>query len=80
MKPTDDGERFELNSPVELPSQWQQARLVRTFRGATFEIEMRRDPGVATLQVIVDGRTLPGNRITVITPGTTSKITVKLPG
>jgi cellobionic acid phosphorylase len=74
------GDRHGLLIQPQLPAHWNRAKLVRRFRGATFEIEMRRDPGVSHIQVALNGRPVPGNRITDIEPGTTHKITVKLPG
>ena len=70
------GDRQGLRIEPQLPAHWTQAKVVRQFRGATFEIEIRRDPGVAYPVVTMDGQVQPNNRITDIQPGTTRKVTV----
>jgi cellobionic acid phosphorylase len=53
--------------------------VIREFRGATFEIEMRREKGIANTVVVVDGQMLPGNRITKIEAGRTYRVPVATP-
>lgn len=73
------GDRRGLVIQPQLPSQWNQARVIRRFRGATFEITMRRETGAPDQIVTVDGRTSPDNRIGDIEPGRTYKVRVTIP-
>jgi cellobionic acid phosphorylase len=74
------GDRQGLLIRPQLPGHWNQARVLRTFRGATFDIAMRREPGVSNLVVSVEGRTLPDHRLTDIKPGADYHVTVAIPG
>jgi len=73
------GDREGLSIQPQLPSHWDQVRVIRRFRGATLEIEMHREPGAANLIVEVDGRALSENRITTIEPGQTYQVAVTIP-
>ena len=73
------GDRQGLVIQPQLPSQWNQARVIRRFRGATFEITMHRQTGASDQIVTVDGRTLPDNRIEAIKPGSTYEVRVTIP-
>ncbi len=73
------GDRRGLVIQPQLPSQWNQARVIRRFRGAVFEITMCRETGAPDQIVTVDGRTLPDNRIGDIEPGRTYKVRVTIP-
>jgi len=46
----------------------------RAPKGATFEITLRRQPGLASVGVVVDGEALPDNRITNIETGRTYRV------
>jgi cellobionic acid phosphorylase len=72
------GDRHGLVIQPQLPSHWDRARVTRTFRGATFEIEMRRERGVSHVQVALGGQSLPDNRVTNIAPGRTYHLTVTI--
>jgi cellobionic acid phosphorylase len=74
------GDKHGLLIQPQLPSHWNQAKVTRQFRGATFEVVLRRKAGVSKTQVIVDGQVLPANRISSIQAGTTYKVEVMLPG
>jgi cellobionic acid phosphorylase len=73
------GDRQGLVIQPQLPSHWSQAQLTRRFRGATLKVEMRREPGLAQTQVIVDGRQLPANHLTHIQAGRTYQVEVRIP-
>jgi cellobionic acid phosphorylase len=73
------GDRQGLVIQPHLPSHWRQAKVTRTFRGATFNIEMRREPGLSNTLVVVDGRKLPANRLTDIQAGKTYAVEVSIP-
>jgi cellobionic acid phosphorylase len=63
----------------QLPSHWRQAQVTREFRGATFQVTMRRDAGLSQLRVIVDGQPLPANRLAPIQAGKTYRVEVAIP-
>ncbi len=48
-----------------LPSDWEHAKMTRTFRGATYEIEFAKPTGLCKgdVKVELDGETLEGNLI-----------------
>ena len=73
------GDRQGLVIQPHLPGHWRQAKVTRTFRGATFNIEMRREPGLSNTLVVVDGRKLPANRLTDIQAGKTYAVEVSIP-
>jgi cellobionic acid phosphorylase len=74
------GDKDGLLIQPQLPSHWNQAKVTRQFRGATFEVELRREAGVSKTQVAVDGQLLPANRISNVQGGKTYKVEVALPG
>ena len=53
--------------------------MTREFRGATFEVEMRREPGISHSLVAVDGKELSVNRLTDIQAGKTYNVEVRIP-
>ncbi|SES95014.1 amylo-alpha-1,6-glucosidase [Paenibacillus sp. NFR01] len=63
----------------QLPSHWRDARVKRSFRGATLAIEMTREAGISAPEVYVNGELLPGSVLTDVQPGTTYEVIVKLP-
>ena len=73
------GDKQGLLVQPQLPSHWNQAKATRQFRGAVFEVELRRKSEVSRIQVAVDGQGLPANRITHIQTGRTYKVEVTLP-
>jgi cellobionic acid phosphorylase len=74
------GDKQGLLIQPQLPSQWNQAKATRQFRGAIFEVVLRRKAGNFQTRVAVDGQVLPDNRITIIQAGRTYKVEVALPG
>jgi Cellobiose phosphorylase len=63
----------------QLPQHWPNARAVRQFRGATFEVTYSRATGQTATRIEVDGAPLQGNRIENIASGKTYKVNVVLP-
>ncbi|MDQ2077714.1 GH36-type glycosyl hydrolase domain-containing protein [Marinimicrobium sp. ABcell2] len=57
------GERDGLRIAPQLPDDWQEAKVTRRFREATFEVEMVRMPERKGLSVTVDGEALDGTLI-----------------
>ena len=52
------GEGDALRIAPQLPSHWQTASVVRRFRGARFEMQVRRVAGLQAMQVRVNGEVL----------------------
>jgi cellobionic acid phosphorylase len=73
------GDKQGLVIQPQLPSHWNQAQVTREFRGATFKIEFRREAGISNTRVVVDGQTLPANRLTHIQAGKTYQVEVRIP-
>jgi cellobionic acid phosphorylase len=63
----------------QLPSHWSRAKATRQFRGATFNVEMRRDPAVVRTTVLLERQPLPGNRISDIQSGRSYDVEVIVP-
>jgi cellobionic acid phosphorylase len=62
----------------QLPSHWSEARVTREFRGATFDVGIRRQAGLSQPQVLLDGQPVPGQLLTDIQPGKTYQVEVTL--
>jgi len=73
------GNRQGLAIEPQLPRHWTHVKVTRQFRGATFEMEMRRVAGVERTVVAVDGQMLNGNQITEIESGKRYHVDVKVP-
>jgi cellobionic acid phosphorylase len=73
------GDRQGLVIAPQLPSHWSEAKVTRTFRGAVFNVEIRRKTGLSRTVVVVDGRELPGNRMTDFRAGRSYKVEVNTP-
>jgi cellobionic acid phosphorylase len=73
------GDKHGLVIQPQLPGHWSRAKVTREFRGATFEVEMRREKGVSQTSVMVDGQELQVNRVTDIQAGKAYKVEVRIP-
>jgi cellobionic acid phosphorylase len=73
------GDRHGLVIQPQLPSHWSQAKATREFRGATLHVEIRRESGIHRTLTVVDGQTLPANRLTGIQAGQSYKVEVRMP-
>jgi cellobionic acid phosphorylase len=73
------GDRHGLVFQPQLPSHWNKAKATREFRGATFNIGIVRKPGISNKRVVVDGQTLPDNRIPNIQVGKAYEVEVSIP-
>jgi cellobiose phosphorylase len=65
-----------------LPSDWQGFTAVRHFRGATYHIGVRKQPGTVGRvgSVTVDGRTVPGTLVPVAPEGATVAVEASIEG
>jgi cellobionic acid phosphorylase len=62
----------------QLPSGWNAIKVTREFRGATFELDIRR-ADVRDVVVTLGGKALPEPRITNIKAGETYQVSVSVP-
>ncbi|MAM09865.1 MAG: glycosyltransferase 36 [Rhizobiaceae bacterium] len=62
------------------PAEWESYHFSRAFRGATFDVEVKKDATLEGPVVVVDAETLGGNRIERIDAGKHYSILVRLPG
>jgi cellobionic acid phosphorylase len=72
------GVKEGLKIDPKLPSHWKEMKATRLFRGATFEVEIKRY-NVQNVEVILDGKRIDGNVINNIGSGKTYKVEVKVP-
>ncbi|MEK5478556.1 amylo-alpha-1,6-glucosidase [Paenibacillus sp. FSL R5-0407] len=63
----------------QLPSEWSEAKVRREFRGATLQIEIKREPGVTATEVYDNGVYLENGVLSDLKPGTEYKVSVKIP-
>jgi cellobionic acid phosphorylase len=73
------GDKHGLVIQPQLPNHWSRVKVTREFRGATFEVEMRRESGISKAFVVVDGEELQVNRVTNIQAGKKYKVEVRIP-
>jgi cellobiose phosphorylase len=76
IQPTHEGLRID---PC-IPSHWDGFKVVREFRGATFEIEVKNPKGVCKgiACVTLNGERLDTNIVSIQEPGTRHQVTVKM--
>jgi cellobionic acid phosphorylase len=68
-----------LRIDPQLPRHWKHARVQRAWRGAKFDIVIRRVAGLRATEISLDGRRLRDNRIPCQPAGSQHKIIVNLP-
>jgi cellobionic acid phosphorylase len=68
-----------LQVKPQLPADWQQAKVKRSFRGAEFNIVMKRGAGVSKTEVSVNGIPVLDGIIRDVTPGAKYEVTVAIP-
>lgn len=73
------GEPSGLRIRPQLPNDWNEVKVVRVFRGATFHIDFKRDINISVLQVFVGGKLIADNLISDFSKGETLYIEVKIP-
>jgi cellobionic acid phosphorylase len=72
------GEKDGLSVHPQLPTGWDRIKVTRGFRGATFEVEVKR-ADVKGVTVTVDGKQLDAPKITGIEKGKTYQVQVSVP-
>lgn len=72
---TKDGIRIR----PQLPSTWPQAKVTRSFRGATLDIEMKREAGISSAEVYVDDQLVEDGVLRDVQQGREYRVWVKLP-
>lgn len=75
LRGTAEGLRIE----PQLPSDWNEASVSRTFRGAAFTVKLKRDPEAAKPEVYADGVLVADGVIREIDAGASYRVEVKLP-
>ncbi len=63
----------------QLPAEWAEASVKREFRGATLQIEIKRESGITATEVYANGVYLEGGVLSDLKPGTEYKVSVKIP-
>ena len=72
------GDGAALLVQPQLPQAWEQMKVVRAFRGATFHVTIRRSD-VAEVMVKQDGQFLPSPRVTRFATGDQIQLEVFIP-
>jgi cellobionic acid phosphorylase len=72
------GAREGLHVEPKMPSEWEGMKVVRQFRGATFEIAVER-ADVEKTEVVSEGKRADGNIIRDVKEGRTYKVEVRVP-
>ncbi|CAI4215529.1 unnamed protein product [Parascedosporium putredinis] len=73
------GDGAGLQIDPQLPEDWDTMKISRRFRGATFNLDVRRSGGVKEVKVMRGSETLPAARIDNIRAGTTYDLVVLVP-
>lgn len=72
------GEKEGLRIKPQMPSHWDEMKVTRLFRGATFKVHVKRG-GVGNLKVTVDGKTLDDTLVKDVQSGKTYEVEVAVP-
>ncbi|WP_059050204.1 GH36-type glycosyl hydrolase domain-containing protein [Paenibacillus senegalimassiliensis] len=72
---TKDGIRIR----PQLPSTWPEAKVTRSFRGATLDIEMKREAGIMSAEVYVADQLVEDGVLRDVQQGRKYRVLVKLP-
>lgn len=75
IEATMDGLRVQ----ADLPEEWESFRVQRRFRGAVYDITVRRAKPGETPQSTVDGQPWQGKVLPVFEPGTTHRVEIIAP-
>jgi cellobionic acid phosphorylase len=72
------GVKDGLKVDPKMPSHWERMKVTRLFRGATYEVAIKRSD-VEEVEVTVDGTKVEGNVIKDLEKGKTYKVKVEVP-
>jgi len=73
------GDRQGLVLQPQLPRHWNRVRVIRAFRGATFDIDIHRVRGARCVAVEADGQNVPDCRIRNLEAGKRYRVVVAIP-
>lgn len=73
------GTKEGLQIKPQLPSDWPEVTVKRTFRGAELHIHMKRDSSVSATEVYVNGNYIEDGILKDLKPGVEYKVSVKIP-
>ncbi|KAI4920627.1 uncharacterized protein J4E92_008270 [Alternaria infectoria] len=72
------GVREGLKIAPKMPSDWEEMKVRREFRGAVFDVQIKRGD-VEDVKVVVDGEEVEGCVVKNVTAGKTYKVLVEVP-
>jgi len=73
------GDRDGLVVNPQLPSTWSGIKVTRVFRGATFEVDIRRRKDIKKVTVTLDGKRLSEPKVRDVVEGATYDLVVFVP-
>lgn len=73
------GEPEGLRINPQLPEHWDKVKIIRNFRGAEFQIDMKKTSGISKIIVLQDGKTLQENIIKDFSSDKFYNIKVRIP-
>ncbi|TDF35548.1 NdvB protein [Alteromonadaceae bacterium M269] len=73
------GHEQGLEISPQLPDEWDEAKVSRQFRQATFHVEYKRTDAITGMQISANGSVVDWNVITDIVAGETYSVSVTLP-
>ncbi|KAF2256561.1 glycoside hydrolase family 94 protein [Trematosphaeria pertusa] len=72
------GDKEGLWVRPQMPSAWEEMKVTRSFRGATFEVQVKRGEG-KEVKIVCDGKTLEEPFIKNVETGKTYEVEVEVP-
>jgi cellobionic acid phosphorylase len=72
------GVRDGLKVDPKMPSHWEEMKVTRSFRGATYKVAIKR-ADVEQVEATVDGTKIDGHVIKEVEKGKTYKVEVAVP-
>lgn len=68
-----------LRIDPQLPPGWQKVRVLRRWRGSTFDVTIERQAGVSSMRTVMDGTELSDHLVPPQVSGSRHTVTVTLP-
>lgn len=72
------GCREGLKITPKLPSQWNNARVTRYFRGSELLVDFKRDEELANTEIYINGEIITGNILKGLEPGRKYNVLIKI--